>query len=69
MPIKIGDGEGGGERETERTMRPTNRRRMNESGKNRIAEDSFVRYTGRMWNKAPPEIIKARSIKTAKENI
>ena len=69
FPIKFGDGERGGERETERTMRPTTRRRMNEGGKNKIAEDSFVRDTGRIWNKAPREIIEARTIEMAKEKI
>ena len=50
-------------------MRPTTRRRMNEGGKNKIAEDSFVRDTGRIWNKAPREIIEARTIEMAKEKI
>ena len=69
FPVKFGDGERGGERETERMMRPTTRRRMNEGGKNRITEDSFLRDTGRIWNKAPLEIIEARTIETAKVKI
>ena len=42
---------------------------MKEGGKNKIAEESFVRDTGRLWNRAPAEITEAATIGTAKSKI
>ena len=46
FPINFGSRGVEGERETEREVRTTTRRRMKEGGKNKIAEESFVRDTG-----------------------
>ena len=46
FPINFGSGGVQGERETEREVGTTTRRRMKEGGKNKIAEESFVRDTG-----------------------
>ena len=45
--------------EPARNTRATNRREMREGGRTIQAENSFVRDTGRMWNKAPSEIREA----------
>ena len=67
--IKLRNAEGEEERDTERTVRPSTRRKMKEGGKNKIAEESFVRDTGRLWNRAPAEITEAATIGTAKSKI
>ena len=44
-------------------------RRMNQGGKNKTAEESFVRDARRIWNNVPQEIIEAPTIGTANSKI
>ena len=48
FPINFGSGGVQGERETEREVGTTTRRRMKEGGKYKILEESFARDTGRL---------------------
>ena len=55
--------------EPARNTRETNRREMREGGRTIQAENSFVRDTGRIWNRAPMEIRVAPSKGIAKKLI
>ena len=42
---------------------------MREGGKKRLAEESFVRDAGKLWNQAPNETKEAPTLGTAKQLI
>ena len=50
-------------------MRATTRREMQEGGKTNLAEKSFVRDSGKLWNRAPKEIKEVPTITVAKHKI
>ena len=52
-----------------RQLRTTRRKEMREGGKTILAEKSFTRDAGKLWNVAPKEIKEANTIGAAKENI
>ena len=54
---------------TSRQLRITTRKEMREGGKTILAEKSFTRDAGKLWNAAPKEIKEADTIGTAKERI
>ena len=55
--------------ETSRQQRPSTRKEMREGGKTILAEKSFTRDAGRLWNNASKEIKEAETLGIAKEKI
>ena len=54
------------ETENERTLRPGTRKEMEEGGRTTIAQESFTRDAGRLWNRAPEKIKKTKTLTSAK---
>jgi hypothetical protein len=54
---------------TTRQLRTTTRKEMREGGKTILAEKSFTRDAGKLWNAAPKEIKEAKTVVAAKEKI
>ena len=54
---------------TPRQMRATTQKEIREGGKTILAEKSFTRDTGKLWNAAPKEIKEAETVGIAKEKI
>ena len=54
---------------TTRQLRTTTRKEMREGGKTILAEKSFTRDAGKLWNAAPKEIKEAKSLTAAKTQI
>ena len=54
------------ETENERTLRPGMRKEMEEGGRTTIAQESFTRDAGRLWNRAPEKIKKTKTLTSAK---
>ena len=52
-----------------RQLRTTTRREMREGGKTVLAEKSFTRDAGKLWNAAPKEIKEGGTIGNAKKKI
>ena len=55
--------------ETSRQLRPSTRKEMREGGKTILAEQSFTRDTGKLWNNAPKAIKEAKTLGIVKEKI
>ena len=55
IPAKRSGRVGENKNEHHTSMRMTTRRVMKEGGKTRLAEDSFVRDAGKIWNQSPKE--------------
>ena len=49
--------------------RPGTRREMMEGGKTQVMCQSFTRDAGRIWNKAPDNVKKAKTLLEAKKQI
>ena len=48
--------ERGAENEQRRSTRPGTRRQMMDGGRNKIAQESFTRDAGKLWNNGPKQI-------------
>ena len=59
----------GGASENRMETRPGTRRDMMEGGKTQAMSQSFTRDAGRIWNKAPDNVKKAKTILEAKRQI
>ena len=58
-----------GESENKMETRPGTRREMMEGGKTNVMSHSFTRDAGRVWNRTPDSVKKAKTLKGAKREI
>ena len=57
------------ETENKRTLRASTIRDMEEGGRYKTTQNSFVRDTGHVWNQAPKEIKETKTLSSAKAAI
>ena len=68
-PVKMRKERRTDEEASMRSVRTGTRREMEEGGRLKIAQDSFTRDAGKLWNSAPNSIREAKSISGAKKAI